>query len=164
MNLVAIDRWRIKVDAEATAAAYLKLPHGEAVECGCRDCQNWTVQRNAALPFSFLDLLKKLGVDPEKETELSEFEGGAVDPTLNLYTGEYLFIGHIEAGPDCFEESRDGKGANLKLESVLGDLKVGFSSNLRWAMGRPRLPVLFPGNATSVLVFQVHARRGALYA
>jgi hypothetical protein len=163
MRRVVFHRWTIEVDPEATAAAYSQLAQGAAPECGCMDCRNWIEQRETALPSSFLDLLSSIGIDFQKETEISEYEGGGLDPKLNLYAGEFLFHGRLEGGPDCFEETGDGKGAIHKLYPVIGDLKMGFSSNTRWAMGSATLPELFPRESCSVLVFQTHAPRGPLY-
>lgn len=164
MRRLTVGPWTLEVDSEATSVAYEKVPQGAAAECGCTDCRNWIEQREIALPSEFSKVLREMGVDPSKETEISEFEGGAVDPTLNRYTGEYLVIGRVISGPDCFEETEDGKGATYKLKPFVSDFNVGVSSKLRWAMGQSYLPTLFPADSTAILVFQAHAKRGAIYA
>lgn len=160
MERLTFDRWTLHVDREQTVRAYALLATGSAATCDCAECRNWLNERLNVLPASFITLLNDLGVDPAKETEVSEYEGGTVTPDRNLYWGEYLFIGSIEAGPDCYMRQPDGKGVDIKLEPLVGDFLVGFSSDGRWAAPSPA----FIREKCSVVVFQVHARRGEPYA
>lgn len=160
MQTIAIGSWIIEVDPEATANVYRKLSSGSATACGCTDCKNWLEQREEVFPPEFTAILAEMGVDARKETELSEYEGGQVTSGMNLYWGEYLFIGRVLAGPECYITQPDGKGCTIELQPTFGPLQVGISCNLQWAMKLPE----FPQASTSVIVFQVKAKRGAAYA
>jgi len=160
MYRVAFDRWIISVDVEATSLAYASLAYGDATDCGCADCRNWIEQRSTVFPLPFRELVSSFGIDYSKETEVSEYESGALDPSLNLYCGEYLFLGCVDSGPDCYVIEPGGT-CRVEVFPMYGDLKVGFSSNGRLAT---RHYPSFPMDQCCVLVFQVHAKRGSTYA
>jgi hypothetical protein len=159
MHKVKFDRWTVSVDIDATAAAYARLEKGDAQSCGCEDCRNWIDQRAKVFPVAFVDLLRDLGIDPLKETEVSDY-GASLVPGFNLYTGEYLFIGELIEGPDCFAVQPGGKDYSLELLPVFGDLKIGLSSNEGMPMSNR---TQFANARYSVLMFQAYASRGYVY-
>ena len=71
---ITLGHWVIEVDVQATASAYASMAQGSAADCGCTDCRNWIEQRDTALSRDFLELIKAIGIDPNKETEVSEYE------------------------------------------------------------------------------------------
>lgn len=156
MDSARVGPWVVRFDRAATARAYAALLQGDAAECACGDCLNWINQRARVLPKEFMDFLEMLGIDPEKETEISEYEGGMVDPKRAFYIGEYAFVGELDSGPDCLVEHEDRKGANYQFVSLFGEVKVGISSNRAW-LQRGRLPI--PKEGAGVIMFQVHAPR-----
>ena len=161
-QIVHFHAWSLQVNSSATAAAYSKLASGEAECCGCLDCRNWIESREDSLPPTFVAFLQELGVDRRKETEVSEYEGGAIDPNMNLYSGEFLFHGRVLSGPDCYQPHSDGKGAAVVLSPFEG-IRVGLSSNTKWAMRGPASAKFHPSESCAVVVFQVHVPRGSAY-
>jgi hypothetical protein len=157
MRRVSFGPWQIDYDSDATAGVYAPLIHGEAAECGCDDCLSWIEQRGSVLPREFVNFLRLLGIDPTKETEVSEYEAGHVQPEVNLYIGEYAFVGDFLSGPDCFDVHADRKGATHQLAPLFEDLEVGVSSNREW-VHRGRLSI--PKHKAAVVMFKVHTARG----
>jgi hypothetical protein len=64
-----------RYDRDATVAAYALMPSGGAERCGCVHCRNFAAQRDTVYPSEFRDLLKKLGIDPNKEGEIYDKVG-----------------------------------------------------------------------------------------
>lgn len=158
MHPVRYHAWAIQVDVEATARAYAQLSTGEAEKCGCRDCLNWISHRLSAFPAEFIQFIRQLGIDPLKETEIAEYEGGGVEPSRNLYSGEFLFHGELLSGPDCFRPHADGKGCSLELEPLDG-IRVGLSSNVVWAMTGPASAHFQPSSSCAIVAFQLYVPR-----
>lgn len=157
---ISFGPWTLDVDVEATASAYAAMAQGSAADCGCTDCRNWIEQRTVALPTALITQLEAMGIDPTKETEISEYEGGQMHADQNLYWGEYLFIGSVVSGPECYLEQPDGKGCTIKLEQLFPGTLIGASSNTLWANVVPP----FNKESCSALAFQVHCPRGNVYA
>jgi hypothetical protein len=160
MHLLHFHDWTIDIDVQATGAAYAMLSSGEAERCGCSKCRNWISHRSTVFPIAFLDFLQSMGVDPTKETEISEYEGGAIHPMRYLYSGEFLFIGRVLSGPDCFRPQPDGRGCSVELTQLDG-IKVGISSNVQWAMTGSASASFQPSSSSAVVVFQLHAPNSA---
>ena len=59
----------VRCDREATLAIYASLRAGWAEDCGCVGCKNLMVQRDVIYPVAFVELLKRLGIDPNEEGE-----------------------------------------------------------------------------------------------
>lgn len=90
------DGWTLATDADATRAAYAASGRGAHV-CRCAYCRNFVAVRDEAYPRSFVALLSRLGIDPHKEAEVSEF--GQTDCGRRLYSGFYHFVGEVIGGP-----------------------------------------------------------------
>jgi hypothetical protein len=63
--------------------------------CQCQTCKNYAAQKPISFPSDFLDLLSRLGIDPNEEIEVYEMEPG--DPQGVEYYGWFYFVGHVEA-------------------------------------------------------------------
>jgi hypothetical protein len=87
--------WRADFDREATIRAHAAMPAGGAEECKCQTCKNYSTQKPVRFPDDFLELLTRLGIDPNKEIEVYEMEPD--DPHGVEYFGWYYFVGHVEA-------------------------------------------------------------------
>ena len=161
-QVVRYHDWELEVDVDATSAAYSLLASGEAEGCRCIGCLNWIEQRDNVFPGAFLSFVQELGINFRKETEISEYEDGAVDSHMNLYTGEFLFCGRVISGSDCFAVQPDKRGATVVLDSRDGIL-VGVSSNVKWAMTGPATAVFPQATPRAVVVFQVRVPRGHVY-
>jgi hypothetical protein len=87
----------IRHDREATAAIYASLKNGWAEDCRCVGCRNLIAQRDVIYPAPFLELLRRLGIDPHKESEA--VADGPLENGLHHYGGWFFFVGElIEAG------------------------------------------------------------------
>jgi hypothetical protein len=93
MTEMQIGDQTIRYDRDATVAVYESLEHGDAEECGCIFCKNFTAQRNLVYPPSFRALLEELGVDPNKEGEV--FEYGPAESGCHLYGGWFYLVGEL---------------------------------------------------------------------
>jgi hypothetical protein len=59
-------------------------------------------------PRRVRDLLEGLGIDLQKEKEVSEFGFGRERPGMNLCIAEHALYGKLIAGPDAMEGARLG--------------------------------------------------------
>jgi hypothetical protein len=91
--------WRADFDREATIRAHAAMPSGGAEDCNCQTCKNYVAQKPVPFPLDFLELLSRLGIDPNKEIEVYEMEPDA--PRGVEYYGWYYFVGHVEVEPEA---------------------------------------------------------------
>jgi len=89
--------WRVRVDADATRAAYAVVPRGGADTCECDYCRNWVAQRDALLAGPIGALLAQLGIDGSRDAEVVEY-GPELASGLRHYEAWYDCIGSIVAG------------------------------------------------------------------
>jgi hypothetical protein len=87
--------WRAEFDRDATIQAHAAMTTGGANRCNCQTCKNYTAQKPVPFPSDFLDLLLRLGIDPNKEIEVYEMEPD--DPQGVEYYGWFYFVGEVEA-------------------------------------------------------------------
>src|SRR5580704_8556278 len=83
----------IRYDREATAAIYTTLPCGWADSCKCVGCRNLMAQRDLVYPKPFLELLDRLGIEPNKESEA--VADGPLQNGLHHYGGWFFFVGEM---------------------------------------------------------------------
>jgi hypothetical protein len=141
MTEMTVGDQTIRYDPEATAAIYAKLRNGWAEDCGCVGCRNLLVQRDEVYPTAFRQLLKRLGIDPNKEAEA--VADGPLENGLHHYGGWFFFIGEMattgdaslisespyfgyfftRGGGPCPKEFRDGP-----------TLGVGFEAHFKWVL------------------------------
>ena len=103
MDEIRVGDQTVRFDRELTRQAYSLIKRGGADECGCSYCRNFSVQRSTVYPASFLSILDRLGIDPDKEDEVYELgpAGG-----LLLYGGWLFFAGElVKAGERRKNES-----------------------------------------------------------
>src|SRR5262245_2057967 len=123
---ISFRHWQLAVDRDRTALAYSQINQGSASQCGCTDCRNWIEYRDEVFPIEVCTLFDQLGIDLRKESEVSEFEAGMVDPSRGLYCGTYHFLGSVLSGPDPFVETPDGTGCHIECREITQRLKLGF--------------------------------------
>ena len=70
MTEMTVGDQTIRYDPDATAAIYATLRNGWAEDCGCVGCRNLLAQRDEVYPAAFKELLQRLGIDPNKESEV----------------------------------------------------------------------------------------------
>jgi hypothetical protein len=87
--------YTIRVDKAATRAAHEKRRPG-ALECGCADCLWFDAHREELLPTAFRTFLTQLGIDPDKETEVTANE---LENTISSM-GWYHANGEVVEGPE----------------------------------------------------------------
>jgi len=88
----------VRFDREATAAAYDKLPSGDADRCKCVYCRNFAAQRATVYPQAFRAFLHQLGIDPQKEGEVYD-SAGVDERRIRPTGGWFYFVGEsIESG------------------------------------------------------------------
>jgi hypothetical protein len=141
MTEMTVGDQTIRYDPEATAAIYARLRNGWAEDCGCVGCRNLLAQRDEVYPTAFRELLQRLGIDPNKESEA--VADGPLENGLHHYGGWFFFVGEMvtageymslirespyfgyfftRVGP-CPKEFRDGP-----------KLAVEFEAHFRWIL------------------------------
>lgn len=97
-----VGAWRVEADPEATRHAHDRMPAGSPESCGCRDCRNFAAARQTAYPPEALELFARLGIRPDRESEI----GGALrlGESRYLYSGWFHFAGSIRDGPSAGSE------------------------------------------------------------
>ena len=68
--------WEIEVDAEETAQVQRSRISGSPEACECLPCKNFVAVRHAAYPAEFLELLERLGVPADRESEILPLRTG----------------------------------------------------------------------------------------
>lgn len=122
---VVIDRWRLRIDLEATRAAYraMTLPGPES--CGCLPCQNFVAARDRAYPAPARQLFERLGIDWHKEAEVCHIT--RLGPGVHLYNGWFHFVGAIDAGREAWRFLH-AKVAAPDFIALTGAFMVGLTS------------------------------------
>lgn len=81
--------WQLAIDLEATRSVQ-NQPGTPAYGCTCAGCERWAAQWRNILPSEFVDMLRRVGIDPCNPTDLYG-EG--------LYRISYHVVGRILSGP-----------------------------------------------------------------
>jgi hypothetical protein len=131
----------VRYDPEATVAIYARMRNGWAEDCGCVGCRNLMAQRNEVYPAAFRELLQRLGIEPNQESEA--VADGPLENGLYHYGGWFFFVGEMvtagesiailsespyfgcffsKVGP-CPKEFRDGPR-----------LCIAFEAHFRWVL------------------------------
>jgi hypothetical protein len=77
--------WEIEVDTAETAEVQRSRPSGSPEKCGCLHCKNFVAVRDSAYPAEFLELLERLGIPVDRESEI--YHCGEIEPRLHFYGG-----------------------------------------------------------------------------
>ena len=99
MQTIAIRRWKLQSDPEATRRAFADMPTGAPESCGCGDCLNFAAARDRAYPSEVLTIFEQLGIDRSKESEIWHTHSDALG--LHHYGGFFHLVGAIEEGKDA---------------------------------------------------------------
>jgi len=141
MMEMTIDDQTFRYDPEATVAIYATLRTGWADDCGCVGCRNLIAQRDEVYPSVFRGLLRRLGIDANKEAEA--VADGPLATGLHHYGGWFFFVGEmvtaggnisvvsespyfgyfITRGGPCPNEFREGPR-----------LAIGFEAEFKWIL------------------------------
>lgn len=127
MDTIAIRRWKLQSDPEATRAAFSSVPVGSPESCGCADCLNFIAARAQAYPVEALALLELLGIDSTKESEIWHTHRDASG--LHHYGGFFHFVGAIESGKDSMIMVNDHHGT-YDFERIGEAFDFGFTSHI----------------------------------
>ena len=122
MELVDCPPWRLLVDREATLAAHALQAHGAPEGCECSMCRNFAANRGSAYPKAFLDLLRALGVPPDRESEV--YYLGRSRRGAHWYGGWFHLVGEITSGPAS--TPAEGGGVMHHLHSLTDVVSIGF--------------------------------------
>ena len=137
MEKVEFGPWRITVDREATIRIHAAMPAGSALGCKCVSCENFARHKPIPYPPESLELLHRLGIDPNKEIESYETMS---DEHGVLYAGWFYFVGTFEDHETAPVVTDDfgyhlGHGQNWNVEQYK-DLTVGrvefYNLHLPW--------------------------------
>lgn len=93
MTEMTVGAQTIRCDPEATAAICSILRNGWAEDCGCVGCKNLLAQRDEIYPTAFRELLQRLGIDQNKESEA--VADGPLENGLHHYGGWFFFAGEM---------------------------------------------------------------------
>src|SRR6267154_6013290 len=146
MGTIAIRRWRLQSDPDATRRAFSNVPIGSPERCGCEHCLNFAAARNQAYPPEALAMFEQLGIDSCKESEIWHTHRDEFG--LHHYGGFFHLVGVIESGKDAIQIV--GGHGTFDLESIGSDFQFGFTSNTN----APAAPGSFKGNAVIRLELQ----------
>lgn len=116
--------WEFEVDKALTVSTYLNVQDGAASLCPCNDCKNYEANRRNVFPEEIRQLFNDLGIDPDKEVEITSFE--ALSEGLCRVGGWFHFKGKIIAGNRCREILPTG-GFAMNLTEVTDVFSIGFS-------------------------------------
>ena len=94
MNEFQFGNYRVHFDADQTRAAHADMQGGGAERCICAECKNFSTQKPVRYPDDFLSLLRRLGIDPDREVEVFGFP--ATDPRVVNYFGWFYFVGSVD--------------------------------------------------------------------
>lgn len=130
--------WVYAPNRTATIAAHANAVTGGADGCTCGPCRNFGLVREELFPPDFLALLDELGVDPRKDSEVTQSYRG--DDGLCLYIGWFHFVGDLSGHRDAASD-----------DEPLPDFKFSFVDEYR-----PRL-VEFGDQDMKVLEFWCYA-------
>src|SRR5438128_2301049 len=144
METIAIRRWKLQSDPEATRVAFSNVSTGWPESCGSGDCFNFAAARDRAYPSEALAFFGQLGIDSGKESEIWHTHRDASG--LHHYGGFFHFVGAIEGGKDAMVMV-NGHGT-YDLERIGEDFDLVFTSNIAL------VPTAFGDNPIVQLEFQ----------
>jgi hypothetical protein len=131
----------VRYDRDATAAIYANLRNGWAEGCGCVGCRNLAAQRDVIYPASFRELLNRLGIDPNKESEA--VADGPLENGLHHYGGWFFFVGEMVTAGERLSHAGDSPCFNYHFTRVgpcpkeFRDgpkLCIEFEAHIKWVL------------------------------
>src|ERR1700733_2077237 len=127
-TLVRFGRWAVRAEPEKTRSAYADRVSATS-RCGCNICKNYEAVRDAIFTAEARDLLKDLGVDYRRETEM--VHSHRIARGRHAYDGWFHLFGTIESGRDAY--AARGELFARELEPLTDALSFGFTSRVRGA-------------------------------
>jgi hypothetical protein len=100
---IPLSDWRLAVDLDATKSVKRQTGH-PADGCACDQCVSWRSYSDSAFPASVRQQLSRLGVDPERPTDLYVTEESKDAIGFRVM---YHIAGKIISGPAASHESGD---------------------------------------------------------
>jgi hypothetical protein len=97
--------WLVEYDADATRLAYDGVTASGPEKCECEGCKNWLLAREAVYPTEFLELLRRIGIDATKESEVYDIGGVPIKPKVHYYGGWFHFFGRVSRASDEMPET-----------------------------------------------------------
>ena len=116
--------WDFQVDKRETEATYEYNVTSGAESCGCDNCMNFASQRSNIYPTEIKELLNNLGIDWNKEIEVSHY--ARTENGQHHYGGWFHFKGNFE-GKNC-EVPLPSGGFTFDLTPIADNFSIGF----RW--------------------------------
>ncbi|WMI68243.1 hypothetical protein [Mangrovimonas sp. YM274] len=114
--------WKFFSDKETTKRTYKEFQLSGAESCGCDYCKNFIKQRETIFPDEIKTLFKELGIDYNKEIEVSQL--AQLDNGLHYYNGWFQFKGDFK-GKDCTVPLPNG-GHTFDLTKITDKFNIGF--------------------------------------
>jgi hypothetical protein len=148
-----IGSWIVEYDTDATRLAFDDVASSGPEECACRGCKNWLMAREVVYPKEFLNLLKRLGIDPKKESEVYDIAVVPIKPNVHYYGGWFHFFGRVSRASDEMPEtipvndtfsyafhSSPAPGPNVFVNSI-DSCRIEFNAEAPWVISdaEPRL-------------------------
>ncbi|MFK7900067.1 MAG: hypothetical protein AB8B61_04850 [Cyclobacteriaceae bacterium] len=115
--------WSFEVDKELTHNEYSRIDNPSAESCGCGNCLNYIAFRKKVFPDEIGDLFEKLGIDQNKEIEISHM--AKLENGLHYYCGWFHFVGNFN-GKDCSIPLPNG-GFTLNFHHITDSFGIGFT-------------------------------------
>jgi hypothetical protein len=116
--------WNFTVDKRTTLETYERVEMPGAESCGCDSCLNFAAQRTNIYPREIKELFANLGIDWNKESEISHYARTA--PKQHYYGGWFHFKGTFE-GTNCeVPTGKDVNGYTFDLTPITDNFSIGF--------------------------------------
>ena len=120
---IVFQDWIFNVDKKLTQEEYSKIKNSSAETCGCENCLKYIASRKKIFPNEILVLFEQLGINPNKEIEVSYL--GDIDGYKHYFTGWFHFVGSF-IGVECkIPTSKDG--FTLEFTKVNENFEIGFT-------------------------------------
>ena len=158
MTSIRFRDWDLEVDAATTAAAYAEVQSPTST-CHCHWCANFVAWRRHGYPPDVIELLTRLGLNPDRESDVYQQDLQPANTTV-LYRWFFFFRGRVLSGPQAWILAEDDPDPSLPitkwqlqlLHLVPGAFAIGFGdSPSRIAVeGRNVPPDLRAGPTTQV--------------
>lgn len=121
MQFITFRDWQFSADVAHTVAIYAAAPMGSADACTCSMCKNYIASRAVVFPEEIKQLFVALGIDRNKESEISHYCRQA--DGLHHYGGWFHFKG-IFTGPDCVAPA--GETNSPVFAVITPNFSIGF--------------------------------------
>lgn len=125
-NRIKYKDWTFDVDFDSTKELYSNVSQGSSEDCGCETCLNFAMQRNNLYPLEIKELFAVMGIDSEKELEITEWY--ELDNGLHVYSGWFHLFGKFD-GIDCMKPT-EGEGYNCEFTQITDHFHIGFTKRV----------------------------------